>query len=167
MYTQPKSIFTNSLFWIILSLATPWGSADRGPEATMVPKDGPSAPRSCIYLSNSKATWRSLSPTLIKPRIWVEEIEDLTDRVEENEDMVEALDSDLADVEDYVFEDDDDCCEHDDDLSEFEVQCPHCDEIVYVDEDELAGAADDEVEIRCPNCNEVIFSDEVEVEGEE
>lgn len=97
----------------------------------------------------------------------VAEIDDLTDRVGDNEDLIEALDSDLADVEEVVFEDDD-CCGHDDDeeddLSEFEVQCPHCDELVYVDEEDLEDVADDDVEILCPNCNMVIFSDEEEDE---
>lgn len=101
-------------------------------------------------------------------RDMVVEMEDLSDRVEDTEDLVDALDEDLADVEDYVFEDDeDDCCscEDDDDLSEFEIQCPHCDEIVFVDEDELVEAADEEIEIVCPNCKQVIFSDDEE-EGE-
>ena len=93
----------------------------------------------------------------------VEEMEDLSDRIEDNEDLVEALDQDLADVEEYVFdEDDDSCCDchEDDDLNEFEIQCPHCDEIIFVDEDELADAAAEEIEIVCPNCNQVIFSDD-------
>lgn len=99
----------------------------------------------------------------------VEEMDDLSDRIDDNEDLVEALDQDLADVEEYVFdEDEDDCCDcHDDDaLSEFEIQCPHCNEIVFVDEDELADAADDDIEIICPSCNQVIFSDD-QVEDEQ
>ncbi|MDD4078743.1 MAG: hypothetical protein PHP58_03400 [Eubacteriales bacterium] len=90
----------------------------------------------------------------------VEEIEDLRDRTEENEDFLEALDADLADVEDAVFEDDDECSCHCDDQEEFEIQCPHCDAIVTVNEDELAEAADDGLAIRCPDCGEIIFSDE-------
>lgn len=89
----------------------------------------------------------------------VVEMEDIRDRVEDNEDLVDALDEDLADVEEYVFEDDEDDCDCDD-LSEFEIQCPHCNEIVYINEEELADAADEEIEIICPNCNQVIFSDD-------
>jgi predicted Zn finger-like uncharacterized protein len=89
----------------------------------------------------------------------VEEIDDLTDRTEENEDFLEALDADLADVEDVVFEDDDECTCHCEDAEEFEIQCPHCDAIVTVNEDELAEAADDELAIHCPDCGEIIFSD--------
>ena len=79
----------------------------------------------------------------------VDEIQDLRDRTEENEDFLEALDSDLADVEDAVFEDEDECCCHCEDQDEFEIHCPHCDAIVIVNEDELAEAADDELDIRC------------------
>jgi len=90
------------------------------------------------------------------------EIDDVADRVDDTEDLIEALDSDLADVEEFIFEDDDDdCCDHDDDdLNEFEIQCPHCNEIVFVDEEDLEEVADDEVEILCPNCNKVIFTDD-------
>jgi phage FluMu protein Com len=97
----------------------------------------------------------------------VDELEDLNERIEDAEDLVDALDEDLADVEEYVFEDDEDdyCnCHDDDDFSEFEIQCPHCNEIVCVDEDDLVEAADEELEIICPHCKQVIFSDEEEEE---
>lgn len=101
----------------------------------------------------------------------VDEIEDLNDRTEDNEDFLEALDADLADVEDAVFEDDECSC-HCEDPEEFEIQCPHCDAFLTVDEDELAEAAEDELIIHCPECGEIIFSEEedeevVEVEDEE
>lgn len=92
----------------------------------------------------------------------VEEIDDLRDRTEENEDFLEALDADLAEVEDAVFEDDDDCSSPCDDAEEFEVHCPHCDAVLIVNEDELAEAADDELDIRCPDCGQVLFSDDDE-----
>src|SRR5690554_5876862 len=102
----------------------------------------------------------------------VVELDSLDQRVEDNEDLVDALDEDLSDVEEFLFEEDeaDLDSELDADLSEFEIQCPHCDEIVYVDEGDLAGAADDDLEILCPHCNQVIFSDEDEqgvLEGDE
>ncbi|MGI6363934.1 MAG: CD1247 N-terminal domain-containing protein [Bacillota bacterium] len=94
----------------------------------------------------------------------VDELDDLKDRVEENEDFLEALDADLADVEDAVFEDDEECSCHCEDPEEFEIQCPHCDAFLTVDEDELAEAAEDELIIHCPECGEIIFSEE---DGEE
>ncbi|MTI94901.1 MAG: hypothetical protein FH749_05345 [Firmicutes bacterium] len=90
-----------------------------------------------------------------------DQIEDLDARLDDTEDVLEALDSDLADVEEFLFDEDEADAEFaEDELSEFEIQCPHCDEIVYVNEDDLEEVADDEVEILCPNCNKVIFSDE-------
>jgi len=102
----------------------------------------------------------------------VVELDSLDQRVEDNEDLVDALDEDLSDVEEFLFEEDeaDLDSELDADLSEFEIQCFYCDEIVYVDEGDLAGAADDDLEILCPHCNQVIFSDEDEqgvLEGDE
>lgn len=101
----------------------------------------------------------------------VEEIDDLSDRTEDNEDFLEALDADLADVEDAVFEDDDECSCHCEDPEEFDIQCPHCDAFLTVNEDELTEAAENELVIHCPDCGEIIFSEEedqevVEVEDE-
>lgn len=118
-----------------------------------------------MELDNSDTKSKLLLQVLDLLGEMVAEIDDLTERIEDNEDLIEALDSDLADVEEAVFEDDDSCCDHEhdeDELNEFEIQCPHCDEIVYVDEEDLEEVADDEVEILCPNCNQVIFSDDEE-----
>lgn len=97
----------------------------------------------------------------------VEEIEDLRDRTEENEDFLEALDADLAEVEDAVFEDDEECTCHSEDPEEFEIQCPHCEAIVTVNEDELADAADEDVALRCPDCGQVIFTEEDDLPGDQ
>lgn len=71
--------------------------------------------------------------------------------------QVDAIDEDLADVEDIVYEDEDDD-DDDDDFEYFEVECPNCHETVYIDEDYF----DEENPIVCPNCDEEIeldFSD--------
>ena len=70
-------------------------------------------------------------------------------------DQVDAIDEDLSEVEDIVYDDDYD---DDDDIEYFEVECPNCHETVYVDDDFF----DDDSPIVCPNCNEEIeldFSD--------
>ena len=63
----------------------------------------------------------------------VEDIDDMTDGVEMLADQVDAVDEDLADLEEYVYDDYDDecdcddCCDDDDeDEEEFEVECPLC-----------------------------------------
>lgn len=72
---------------------------------------------------------------------------DLEDEVAELGEQVDAVDEDLADVEEFVFGDDDDecgCC-GDDDM--YEVECPACHETIYLDESILEDGA-----IECPNC---------------
>ena len=64
--------------------------------------------------------------------------------------QVDAVDEDLAAVEDFLYEDEDEdecdcgCCD-DDDL--YEVECPKCHDIIYLDEEML-----EEEGITCPNC---------------
>ncbi len=56
-------------------------------------------------------------------------------------DQVDAVDEDLAEVEDYLFENDE---EDDEDL--YEINCPECDESMIVSIDMLDGT------IECSNC---------------
>jgi phage FluMu protein Com len=86
------------------------------------------------------------------------------------EEYVEAIDDDLTDLEDdlyeeYEVEDLDFDDEYDDDL-EFgddddtaieymEMTCPRCDETVFVDEDVFDN--DEVVEVICPECNETVL----------
>lgn len=72
----------------------------------------------------------------------------------EMEDYVETIDEDLADIEDALYED-----EYEDELGSthyIEVECPHCSETVFFDEDIFDGDDD----IVCPNCSETIYSEE-------
>ena len=75
------------------------------------------------------------------------------------EDMVDAIDADLEDLEDYIFEDDCDCCDDDDccccdDDELYEVECPLCGEEILLDEEML-----DEEIIECPGCGEKLELD--------
>ena len=96
------------------------------------------------------------------------------------EEYVDCIDEDLDELEEFIYEDDDFCdcgcdcddddcdcddcgcgCEYDDDEEDvefYEVECPHCSEKVYFDEDML----DDE--LVCPNCNETIELEFDEIE---
>jgi ribosomal protein S27E len=74
----------------------------------------------------------------------------------ELDEYVEAIDEDLADIEDEVFGEEDDEEDDEEDSRYIEVECPHCHETVYFDEDIF----DDEDDIICPNCNETIYSEE-------
>lgn len=78
-------------------------------------------------------------------------INELNDSQEELDEYVEAIDEDLSNVEDELFDEDDEFDE-DDDYGFIEVECPHCNEYVYLDEEVL----DKGEEVLCPNCHEPI-----------
>ena len=91
---------------------------------------------------------------------------DLADTVADNCDQIDAVDEDLAALEEIVYADDDDdfdpddeycsgncdgcdgCDDFDYDPSEYEFECPNCHEVVFVDE----SAFEDGKEIECPSC---------------
>ena len=70
-------------------------------------------------------------------------------------DQVDAVDEDLAEVEDYLFENEED---EDDDL--YEINCPECDESMIVSIDML----DDTIE--CSNCGAELRLDVTEEDEE-
>ena len=71
-------------------------------------------------------------------------IEDLEENALALGEEIDVLSDDLAEVESVVFED-----EEDEDLEDeaFEVQCPNCEEPLFIDDEALAAG-----EIQCPNC---------------
>ncbi|MBQ8784082.1 MAG: hypothetical protein IJZ57_09990 [Clostridia bacterium] len=87
-------------------------------------------------------------------------VADLEDAVDMLTEQVDAVDEDLAELEDYVFEDEDyddcegcaGCCGDEDDY--FEVECPACGEVICLDESVL-----DEESIECPACGETLEFD--------
>lgn len=75
-------------------------------------------------------------------------VEDLEDGCAELCEQIDAVDEDLSNLEDYVYDDEEDYEDEDyEDDEVYEVTCPACNDIVYLDEDMLA-----EGEIACPNC---------------
>lgn len=81
-------------------------------------------------------------------------IADLEDSVDIMGEQVDAVDEDLDALEGYVYDDecDDDCCCDDEDV--YEVKCPKCGNMIYVDGDIL-----DDGEIDCPSCGEKLEFD--------
>ena len=81
------------------------------------------------------------------------EICDIEDGCDELLEQIDAVDEDLASVEDFVYGDDvddDDCCDCDDccdDDELYEIECPACHDNIYLDEDML-----EEEGMKCPNC---------------
>lgn len=76
-------------------------------------------------------------------------VSDLDDEMGLVTEQLDAVDEDLAELEEVFYDECDDCCDCgcdcDDDM--YEVECPNCGETVYFDEDIIIeGAA------QCPNC---------------
>lgn len=99
----------------------------------------------------------------------VEDIDDMTDGVEMLADQVDAVDEDLADLEEYVYDDYDDecdcddCCDDDDeDEEEFEVECPLCNTQFTVDAETALNGT-----VPCPNCDEMLEFEVEEAEDDE
>jgi ribosomal protein S27E len=88
-----------------------------------------------------------------------ERLEELKTGQQDLERYAEALDDDLAEVEEEVYGEG----EEEGDEDEFvEMECPHCKESVRFAEELFY---DDDVEVTCPNCGEVVYASEPE--GEE
>ena len=96
----------------------------------------------------------------------IETMDEMAATIDENEEAIIDLDeciddicdelSDMDECLDALISDECDCdCECYDDFEDdfVEVECPHCGEIVYFDQDMLES--DDE--LICPNCNEPII----------
>lgn len=113
-----------------------------------------------LDLGNNKKETKVFSAIVDVLSNLVEDIDDMTDGVEMLADQVDAVDEDLADLEEYVYYDDecdcDDCCDDDEDDEEFEVECPLCNTPFTVDAETALNGS-----VPCPNCGEML---EFEVE---
>ncbi|MGN0557052.1 MAG: CD1247 N-terminal domain-containing protein [Acutalibacteraceae bacterium] len=74
------------------------------------------------------------------------ELTDAEDDILDITDQVDAVDEDLAELEDFVFGDEDEDDEAEDD-DYYQVTCPECGTEIYLDEDTLC-----EDSIACPEC---------------
>ena len=74
-------------------------------------------------------------------------LEDMEENALNLGEEIDALSDDLADVESIVYDEDEDEDDEDEDDG-FEVECPNCDEPLFIGDDELAEGV-----VVCPNCN--------------
>ena len=95
-------------------------------------------------------------------------IEDLEENTQALGEEIDVLSDDLSDVEDVVFDEDEDEDEDDEDYDDdwFEVECPTCEEPLVIDDKALADGM-----IQCPNCHDkfalALSDDTVEADAEE
>ena len=82
-----------------------------------------------------------------------EEICDIEDGCDELMEQIDAVDEDLSALEEIIYEDDDECdcdcddCDCDCEDEVYEIECPACNDVIYLDADMLA-----EEGMTCPNC---------------
>ena len=78
-------------------------------------------------------------------------IEDLEENTQALGEEIDVLSDHLSDVEDVVFDEDEDEDEDDEDYDDdwFEVECPTCEEPLVIDDKALADGM-----IQCPNCHD-------------
>lgn len=76
-------------------------------------------------------------------------IEDLEENTQALGEEIDVLSDDLSDVEDVVFDEDEDEDDEDYDDDWFEVECPTCEEPLVIDDKALADGM-----IQCPNCHD-------------
>ncbi len=91
------------------------------------------------------------------------EIEDIEDACSDMAEQIDAVDEDLADVEEEFYGDCDcdDCCDDYDDDCCYEVECPNCNDVIYLDEDMI-----EEGGIKCPNCGTELEFDLDDCDGD-
>lgn len=105
-----------------------------------------------------------------------DEVDAIDDAQIELAEQLDAVDEDLSVLEDIVYEDDEDdecdgncedCdldCEYadaDDDDEVYEVTCPKCNDIIYIDNEMLCDGS-----INCPNCGETLEFDFEDCDGD-
>ena len=88
----------------------------------------------------------------------IDVLEDIDDSIGEINEQLDAVDEDLATLEEVVYEDDEDYEDEDDydDDDDFcyEVECPTCHDVFYLDDEMI-----DEGGIKCPNCGQELEFD--------
>lgn len=81
-------------------------------------------------------------------------LDEYDDKFEAVEEEIDALSDDLADVEEFVYEDDDEDEDDEDEDDFFEIECPNCGEPLEIDDEVL-----EEGTIQCPNCEQKFVLD--------
>ncbi|MCR5688803.1 MAG: AraC family transcriptional regulator [Clostridiales bacterium] len=82
-------------------------------------------------------------------------VSEMAEQIGDLQEYTEAIDGDLSDLEDSVYDEDDECFDDCDCCPDaYEIDCPKCGSTVYVCEDDLL----DGEAIECPVCGEDITS---------
>ncbi|UZQ50900.1 CD1247 N-terminal domain-containing protein [Clostridium kluyveri] len=95
-------------------------------------------------------------------KIIAEEIENISEDQKDMRAYIDCMNKDLADLQDNLYDDDYEA--YKDEGENFtEIQCPNCNDMVYVDKDILERRK----ELTCPNCHNNIYIKGDDVKDEE
>ncbi|NMD38005.1 MAG: hypothetical protein GYA87_04910, partial [Christensenellaceae bacterium] len=120
-----------------------------------------------MNLDTSKNEGKLLSEVIDALELAAKQINYVEESLEDLSDYVEDIDSDLAEVEEYIVDEEDDeddnCCDHDyyddeydEDDSELVYECPHCGKEVVLDSEEI----DMDFDPKCTECGNSLFGDD-------
>ncbi|MDP4109337.1 MAG: hypothetical protein Q8878_04835 [Bacillota bacterium] len=99
--------------------------------------------------SNESKLFTAIADLLEDISISVQDLEEITGDLGEE---LDDLSADLTDLEDEVYGEDDECHCHDE--PGYEVTCPTCGEVLYVDDSVI-----DDGTMNCPSCGEELEFD--------
>lgn len=95
-------------------------------------------------------------------KIIAEEIENISEDQKDMRAYIDCMNKELADLQDNLYDDDYEA--YKDEGENFtEIQCPNCNDMVYVDKDILERRK----ELTCPNCHNNIYIKDDDVKDEE
>lgn len=116
-----------------------------------------------IELKSSSKEGKVIHEILEVCKMLTKHLDQMKLQVEDQEAYIEAIDEDLADIEEILFEDDlEEIDEIDElevdqakyDVGYYELECPHCEEMILVDHDIFERDVD--IEVTCPECKNII-----------
>ncbi|OFI07586.1 hypothetical protein CLOACE_01900 [Clostridium acetireducens DSM 10703] len=107
-----------------------------------------------LDLNNQSKEGKVIKEILEVLKEMAEELDDLRESQVEMGEYVDAIDEDLSNLEDEFYEDDD---YEESEIDNFiEVNCPNCDEIIYIDKEML----NNNDSLICPSCSNSFSIDE-------
>lgn len=111
-----------------------------------------------MEIDKSTKEGRAISQIAVILKDMAAEIQFLKETQEELEDYVDTIDEDLSNLEEDIYDEEEfeDCDDCEDDYENYiNLECPNCNETVYIDSD-ICRCNE---EITCPNCHKEISLD--------
>ncbi len=123
-----------------------------------------------VDLKNSSKEGKVIHELVDVCKTMAKKLERIKLQIDDHEIYIEAIDEDLADLEELLFDEEAELVDEYEieesdvnvettiDEGYFEIECPHCEELMLVDENIFDE--DIEVEVTCPECRNIIVLNE-------